>query len=172
MTLIGIIGAVGSLLFGAACAPMAWKTLKSGHGIGTPEWTIWIFVAATLLFGVYMVDKVGAWQVPTLVIFFEAVCWLIALWYEYFPRGGVGPEQDMWESFFPRNRKIPTLEYCTRPHHGEGPCNGFPRKDCPMTDAAREMFGYPTPVEDSLLEKLDCLVKGDTIRRKDIRITD
>lgn len=86
MTLIDFIGAAGAVLFATACFPMAWKTVKIGKSIGTPAATVWTFVGATFSFGVYLGAKVGWYEVPTILIYSEFLCWSTALWYHYFPR--------------------------------------------------------------------------------------
>ncbi len=111
------LGTVGAVLFATACVPMAWKTFKLGRDIGTPLSTIWTFVLATLLFGIYLVGTIGL-NVPTGMVVIEFFCWSLALWYHYFPR----PD---WTKLF----EFETV--CTRPNHVESPCNGLPRVDCP-----------------------------------------
>lgn len=132
---IDAAGALGGFLFSTACIPMAMKTWRLGRGIGTPRSTIWTFIGATLLTSIYLVGKVGQWQPATLFLESEVASWCVVAWFEYFPRK---PRHDPTRyAFDPRD-----MEFCTRPAHESGPCNGYPRRDCPMTIEVRKRF-YP-----------------------------
>ena len=81
-----IAGALGGLAFVAACLPMAFATIKTGKAVVTDRKTIWTFVFATVMFGIYLVAATGLWNVPSLSILVEVACWSTVAWYSYFPR--------------------------------------------------------------------------------------
>ncbi len=164
MNWIDALGTGGALMFAASCIPLAWKTWRQGKGLGTPLGTVWMFTGATVLFTTYLALKVGAIQGPTLISGSEAVAWLVVLFYEYFPRQIDEITGSKWEDFFaqvdvrdhplcdhmgcgPRYhggacRAYYAEDLCIRPHHETGPCNGYPRRDCPMTATVQKEF-YP-----------------------------
>ena len=84
MNWIDIIGAIGSILFAAACVPMAIATVRAGDAMVKDRATIWIFVLATFMFGIYLIGKTGI-NIPSMTIILEFICWKIVAWYSYFP---------------------------------------------------------------------------------------
>jgi len=84
--IVNLVGALGGLLFVFACLPMAYATVKKGAAAVTDRTTIWTFVCATILFGAYLIAKTGFWNVPSMSIGVETICWSIVAWYSYFPR--------------------------------------------------------------------------------------
>ena len=159
--IVDAIGTIGALMFAASCIPLAWKTCRAGKSLGTPRQTVWMFCGATVIFTLYLALKVGLLQGSTLISGSEAVAWLIVLFYEYFPNDLFIPIEmykvaddivsvnRMWRDGdqipIAWGKPHPTYAVwgdCVRPHHEEGPCNGYPRRDCPMTDEVRKHF-YP-----------------------------
>jgi hypothetical protein len=133
MNLLNIIGAIGSFLFAAACIPMAASTVYQGDAVVKDRATIWIFVFATLFFGVYLVGKTGI-NIPSLTIFVEWVCWMIVAKYSYFPDYERQAELVLAASpsFFQKGD--PNAQFCTRRGPHEGPCNGLERSSCRVRD--------------------------------------
>lgn len=134
MNWIDIIGAIGSLLFAAACIPMAASTVYSGDAAVKDRATIWIFVFATLLFGIYLVGKTGI-NIPSMTIIVECAAWCIVAKYSYYPdferqaklRLARSPE-------FSYVGENDTLQMCTRLGPHDGPCNGLERSNCRVRD--------------------------------------
>ena len=126
--LVDAIGTAGALMFAASCAPLAWKTWKKGAGLGTPLGTVWSFTIATWLFTTYLALKVGFVQGPTLISAFETLCWLIVLWFEYFPRNEM-LKKHLWAPY-QNEYQGEHVGQCTRERNHQGPCNGFPAWTC------------------------------------------
>lgn len=126
MNWLNIIGAIGSFLFAAACVPMAASTIYSGDAVVKDRATIWIFVFATLFFGVYLVGKTGI-NIPSATIFVEWLCWMIVAKYSYLPDWD--RQNKLAVARLPEFKGQP-YQFCTRPGPHTGPCNGLERTSC------------------------------------------
>lgn len=135
MNWIDIIGAVGSFLFAVACVPMAIATVRAGDAMVKDRSTIWIFVFATLLFGIYLIGKTGI-NIPSMTIVVEFICWKIVAWYSYFPNHERIAKLKIHSGIrtMMAHAKELDAQMCTRRGPHEGPCNGLERPSCRVRD--------------------------------------
>lgn len=84
-TMIDFVGTIGGGLFALGCTPMAWRTWKAGHDLGTPLETQWLLFVACIVYSMYLFAAFGS-HLPFWFLVIEVVCWGVALWYSYFPR--------------------------------------------------------------------------------------
>jgi len=90
-----LIGLLGGALFAVGCMPVAWQSIKTGKSVGTPLTTMWLLAISLTLYSVYLFGTFGA-HLPFWFMIVELVCWSVALWYHYFPRGWIGSEEMHW----------------------------------------------------------------------------
>jgi len=107
-----LIGLLGGALFAVGCMPVAWKAIRTGKSVGTPLSTMWLLAVSLTLYSIYLFGSFGA-HLPFWFMIVELVCWSIALWYHYFPRGWIGPEEHHCAMLGLGGRKKP------EPYHGD-----------------------------------------------------
>jgi len=83
--MLDLLGLVGSLLFGIAVVPMAWKSIQNGNSDGIPDSAMWLFWTACVTYYTWLFLAFG-FHLPFVIGIVETGCWSTVIYYRYFPR--------------------------------------------------------------------------------------